>query len=132
MNKKEISMSENAESDYPCPCCGYLTFRSPPGSYDICPICYWEDDVFQLDNPLEEDGPNGVSLQVGQINFEKFGACIFGMVKYVRKPNSSDKKDHSWRKFDPAIDLKPLSKIDSRYESLTGRTLYYWQRKPVS
>jgi hypothetical protein len=106
--------------------------RSRPGSNDTCPICCWEDDVFQLDNPLEEDGPNGGSLQLGQINFEKFGACTFQMANYVRKPSTSEQKDHSWRKFDPTVDLKPLSNIDSRYESLTGRTLYYWQRKPVS
>ena len=32
----------------PCPCCGYLVFDEEPGSYSICPICYWEDDAVQL------------------------------------------------------------------------------------
>ena len=32
----------------PCPCCGYLVFDEPVGSFDICPICDWEDDDVQL------------------------------------------------------------------------------------
>jgi len=35
---------DQAASTYPCPCCGYLVFTEPPGSYDICSICFWEDD----------------------------------------------------------------------------------------
>ncbi|MEX2975904.1 CPCC family cysteine-rich protein [Serratia fonticola] len=26
-----------------CPCCGYLTLPSR-GDYDVCSVCYWEDD----------------------------------------------------------------------------------------
>jgi len=33
---------------YPCPCCGYVVFDEPPGSYAIRPICFWEDDLAQL------------------------------------------------------------------------------------
>ena len=33
---------------YPCPCCGYLVFDEGPGSYAICPVCGWEDDLSQL------------------------------------------------------------------------------------
>ncbi len=28
---------------YTCPCCGYKTLAGS-GNYDLCPICYWEDD----------------------------------------------------------------------------------------
>lgn len=27
----------------PCPCCGYMTLDRR-GAYDICPVCFWEDD----------------------------------------------------------------------------------------
>jgi hypothetical protein len=33
---------------YTCPCCGHKTFNEPPGSFDICPICYWQDDIMDL------------------------------------------------------------------------------------
>ncbi|WP_248129036.1 CPCC family cysteine-rich protein [Pseudomonas sp. W2Aug9] len=26
---------------FTCPCCGYAVFEEHPGSYDICPICFW-------------------------------------------------------------------------------------------
>lgn len=30
---------------YTCPCCGYKTLEEEVrGSYEICPICFWEDD----------------------------------------------------------------------------------------
>ena len=35
-------------AEYPCPCCGYLMFNEEPGSYDICEVCGWEDDLSQL------------------------------------------------------------------------------------
>ncbi|NLK46035.1 MAG: hypothetical protein GX297_05205 [Treponema sp.] len=29
---------------YPCPCCGNRTLSQPDyGSFEICPVCYWED-----------------------------------------------------------------------------------------
>ena len=37
---------------FPCPCCGYLTMgEPPPGSLVICPVCGWEDDAVQYDDP---------------------------------------------------------------------------------
>src|SRR5436190_23116503 len=46
---------------YPCPVCGYLVFDEPPGSYAICPICFWEDDAIQLGFPLMGGGANSIS-----------------------------------------------------------------------
>ena len=34
---------------YPCPCCGYLTLGDEHrGGYEICPVCFWEDDGVQF------------------------------------------------------------------------------------
>jgi hypothetical protein len=47
---------------YPCPGCGFLVFEEPSGSYDICPICGWEDDHVQLRFPSMAGGANKDSL----------------------------------------------------------------------
>lgn len=39
-------------SFYPCPCCGHLVHEAPPGSFQICPVCGWEDDLVQLRWPV--------------------------------------------------------------------------------
>ncbi|WP_328961849.1 CPCC family cysteine-rich protein [Streptomyces virginiae] len=28
-------------SRYPCPCCGHRGLDEIPGSYSICPVCFW-------------------------------------------------------------------------------------------
>lgn len=73
--------------NFPCPCCGHKTFRyEPAGSYDICGVCYWEDDSIQLEEPDYESGANRVSLKQAQKNFRLFVACGEDMIKWVRKP----------------------------------------------
>lgn len=49
---------------YPCPCCGQLTLEEPPpGTYDICAECWWEDDPVQFDDPTYRGGANEESLE---------------------------------------------------------------------
>jgi hypothetical protein len=31
------------DGPYPCPCCGFVTL-SERSVYEICPVCFWEDD----------------------------------------------------------------------------------------
>ncbi len=70
---------------YKCPCCGYYTFdKQPGGTYDICPVCFWEDDGWQLDNPDAEGGANKVSLNQARLNYMEFGACEPDRKEYVR------------------------------------------------
>lgn len=73
---------------YKCPCCGYFTFDSKPdGNYDICPVCFWEDDPIAYDDPNEECDCNRVSLSQAKNNYAEFGACHKDMISHVRKPN---------------------------------------------
>ncbi|EJL29757.1 hypothetical protein PMI05_01372 [Brevibacillus sp. BC25] len=52
---------------YTCPCCGYKTFDlKPPGTVDICPVCYWQDDLHQYFDPDFEGGANNLSLRQSQ------------------------------------------------------------------
>jgi hypothetical protein len=61
---------------YTCPCCGYKTLdEEPTDTYQICKICFWEDDGVQYRDPDYEGGANDVSLRQAQRNFIKFGAC---------------------------------------------------------
>jgi hypothetical protein len=86
---------------YTCPCCGYKTLDDePPGTYNICFICYWEDDGVQFSDPDYEGGANRVSLRKAQINFKKFGACEEIFRESVRKPTKGDERDHFWKPFD--------------------------------
>ena len=59
-----------SEATFPCPCCGFLVFDEPPGSYVICTICGWEDDAVQLANPCTRGGANSESLVEAQENFQ--------------------------------------------------------------
>ncbi len=54
------------EELYPCPGCGSFVFDEPSGSYDICPLCDWEDDSSQLRYPMSEGGANKQSLHEHQ------------------------------------------------------------------
>ena len=57
---------------YPCPVCGYLTFAEPPGSYDICVICHWEDDALQLEYATSlAGGANSITLADAQSAFQR-------------------------------------------------------------
>jgi hypothetical protein len=51
-----------ANDEHPCPACGFLVFLDPPGSFDICPVCEWEDDAVQLRHPSMGGGANDESL----------------------------------------------------------------------
>ncbi|MEA4964798.1 MAG: CPCC family cysteine-rich protein [Oscillospiraceae bacterium] len=44
-----------------CECCGNAVL-SPSSEFEICPICGWEDDDIQNDNPDMSGGANDMSL----------------------------------------------------------------------
>ena len=76
-----------------CKCCGnYTLFDEPldpnefPGTFEICPVCFWEDDSIQYLNPDYCGGANDVSLNEAKENYKRFGAVQKHMLKYVRKP----------------------------------------------
>lgn len=72
---------------FPCPCCGYLTIgEEPPGTFEICPVCFWEDDNVQFEDPSYAGGANSVSLNQARENFKLFGAVSKEFVNQVRKP----------------------------------------------
>jgi len=76
---------------YLCPCCGYRTI-SERGMYDICPVCFWEDDgQDEPDADVVRGGPHGsLSLTQARMNYRTFGACDERSVSNVRLPRPEE------------------------------------------
>jgi hypothetical protein len=83
---KNISFPTEKEKAYRCPCCHFKTLHCRAG-YEICPVCFWEDDG-QDDHDAEEvrGGPNRkLSLTEARNNYKTFGASDSISVNSVRK-----------------------------------------------
>lgn len=76
---------------YGCPCCGYLTLGER-GGFEICDVCFWEDDGQDAhDADVIRGGPNGpLSLTQARLNFARFGACSERHVVHVRPPTAEE------------------------------------------
>lgn len=79
------------KTKYLCPCCGYRTLDDGPGRFDICPVCYWEDDIIQYDKPDYEGGANDISLNQARKNYKKIGAISEEYLNDVRPPLEDEK-----------------------------------------
>src|SRR5262245_13967431 len=115
---------------YPCPCCGYLVFDEPPGSYNICPICFWEDDISQLRFVTMSGGANRVSLVEGQRNFISIGASEERLRAFVRSLSAADRRDARWRPVEAAsgdIEVSVPGKEYGQTYPQDPQALYYWR-----
>ncbi|MBD3944424.1 CPCC family cysteine-rich protein [Nocardioides ganghwensis] len=93
-------MSTRAEK-YTCPCCGHRTLPEA-ATYEICPVCLWEDDGVSTDNPQQwGEGPNGISLAEGQARYRQDGrvACDAPPHFCARPPREDEPLDPDWRPF---------------------------------
>lgn len=68
-----------------CPCCGNRTLDPEDSAFEICPVCFWENDPSQVRYP-DETGANDISLNEARKNYAEFGACAERFIDYVRKP----------------------------------------------
>ena len=89
---KKKDRSERHHEKYRCPCCGYFTLEEV-GTYEICPVCFWEDDPSQENDPEMEGGANELSLLESRKNFREFGACEERFAKRVREPLPEEMED---------------------------------------
>lgn len=75
-----------------CPCCGYKTL-SERAAFDICPVCFWEDDG-QDDHDADQcrGGPNGsLRLREARENYKAFGASQERLITHVRLPRQEER-----------------------------------------
>ncbi|WP_328777180.1 MULTISPECIES: CPCC family cysteine-rich protein [Streptomyces] len=112
---------------YPCVCCGHLTLNDGPDSHQICPVCFWEDDVMHVRWPDRAGGANRSSLLDAQRDFIAIGACEGRFLEHVRPPDGDEPLDPNWRPIDLSRD---------RFESWAASvaawpddlTVLYWWR----
>lgn len=54
----------SATPRHACPCCRMLTLAArPTGTFEICPMCRWEDDNLKYHDVDYAGGANRVSLR---------------------------------------------------------------------
>lgn len=85
---EEPSPAPPVPGKYPCPCCGYLTLPVPKEeavAY-ICPVCFWENDVFDPGDDAPSDENRGMTLRQGRENFLRWGAVRQDLLQYARTP----------------------------------------------
>jgi hypothetical protein len=79
---------------YRCPCCGCRTLTER-GGFELCPVCFWEDDgQDEADAETVRGGPNGsLSLRVAQANFRDIGASDPRNLGSVRPPKPEEEEE---------------------------------------
>ncbi len=70
---------------YKCPCCGYYTL-SEVDSFEVCPVCYWEDDPIQRGNDEYTGGANEICLKSAKKNYKELKVANEKDIKNVRCP----------------------------------------------
>ncbi|WP_350277131.1 CPCC family cysteine-rich protein [Kribbella sp. HUAS MG21] len=103
---------------YPCPCCGYLMYDEEPGSYEICEVCGWEDDLSQL-RFATMGGANRPLIE-----------CQRQLIAVGKPTEAGHRRDPGWRPLDLAVDQVEVPEPGRDY-GLTyaqDRTAYYWRR----
>jgi len=106
-------------SPYPCPCCGFLVFDDPPGSFDICQVCGWEDDISQLRFPTM--GGAQAPLVDCQRAASERSVVASGM---------NVERDSAWRPLDPERDAIEVPEPGVDYGVTYPKDpteLYYWR-----
>jgi hypothetical protein len=86
-----VRSPEGDPGPFRCPCCGYLTLSERDG-YDICPVCFWEDDgQDDHDADVIRGGPNGqLSLTQARANYRRVGACEERFIDKARPPRAEE------------------------------------------
>jgi hypothetical protein len=100
-------------------------FAEPPGSEDICLICFWEDDLNQLRWPTFAGGANAVSLVSAQYNFQQHGAIEQRFAGDVRPPTADEPRDPDWRPISASDSFEEADESAPWPEDPTR--LYYWR-----
>ncbi|MEM9913340.1 MAG: DUF6714 family protein [Planctomycetota bacterium] len=107
---------------HPCECCGHRTLDDPPGgTYQICPVCFWEDAPYAEDHSCQQFS-NGPTLRQAQRNYAEYGAATRDFLNAVRPAEPNEKRAPDWRTLDE-VDKARLQKVlDDIEKSFHGVT----------
>ena len=112
---------------YTCPCCGFRTFESQPGSGSTCDVCLWRDDPSQLADPWRANGLNRLSLVDAQA---KFSERVLQSMEFASAPLFHYERDPQWRvaRTGDRVPSRSLSTTVSEILENGGALTYYWRR----
>ncbi len=116
---------------YTCPCCGFKVFDEPPGSYEICEVCGWEDDAVQLANPCTGGGANGESLTEAQGKFQRTPEVDLAEIL-----SGGIERDRKWRPVNPKERQIFEAEVKNSGSNWPNKAVYelaqtYWNRNIV-
>lgn len=67
-----------------------------PRNLRHCPVCFWEDDDIQFEDPDFKEGANQESLREAQANFQEIGVSSPRFKRRVREPRFDEPRDLLW------------------------------------
>lgn len=92
-----------------CPVCGYYCLNTR-ASFDICFMCFWEDDWLEAYEPEKVSGPNRMSLHEGRMEFYEFRNW------FMKEPFSPESTPYLiqklWQEMDEQIEGQNASATD--------------------
>jgi Cysteine-rich CPCC len=92
-----------------CPVCGYLTLDERD-SFDICAICYWEDDGIDDFEVNNDSGPNHMTLKEGREIFQEAKRKLLTATE--GEDNLIDTLKNKFLNLDNSIELENLDKSE--------------------
>ncbi len=89
-----METKRNKYCKYQCLCCRHYTLDArPENTFQICPVCYWEDDGIQLNDLDYEGGANEMSLKRARENYKDFGVIDLKFKEQVRLTTEKERLD---------------------------------------
>ncbi len=97
------ALGQKPKVDRMCPCCRKHYFF-PDDVNNLCPVCQWERDIMQENNPDEEGGANSRSLNEERKLFNPKGADITQLFRLAFKSLSTSQIDFICDEFNTDAD----------------------------
>jgi hypothetical protein len=97
---------------YTCVICGYRTLDSRC-DWDICPICFWEDDVLLKKGDTKSPANGELRVSEAQANYMVYRCCSKEHLRFVRQPLSTEEVDPEWQPLPEAIELAKRMRLRS-------------------